>query len=234
LQFFTRHYQPTYKRGSSIFSAAQGRVVKAGEAKDGAPIVLIDLLMNARDAPRLRNGGVDRNGLPGLFKVWSASAWADLVNSLPNEEESVEIHGEASDEFARQLTAALNTLVTFGQDAKPDKPGSTPEPLTPQRRSVLDWARLWAKPGPWRRIRSLAAWCKLDPEGRVRIALTTTFFSQVGAVELAKLTQNKFGRLAVTYGLAEDVPDNRVGGARATVLTAAASTPLADEQQPQG
>jgi hypothetical protein len=141
---------------------------------------------------------------------------------------------EAAEEFSRLLTAALNSLVTFSQEPKAYKPGTPPESLAPQRRSVLHWARLWAKPGPWRQIRSYAIWCKLDEQGRVRVALTTTFFDQVGARELAQFKQKKFNQLAILYGLAEKVDDNRVQGGRATILTAEASVPLADEAPPSG
>jgi hypothetical protein len=232
LRFFRTYYQPTFKRGTTVFSAALGREVKAGEARAAAPIALIRQLADARDAPRLRNASVDWRMLPSAFYTWSGSAWVDLLAGVPLEEQSVEVHELAYEEFTRKLLAALACMVTFGQDVKSDKPGVRSEAQAPQRRSVLDWCRMWAKPGPWRRIRSLALWTRIDEQQQVRVALTTVFFSQVGANDLAALSQRQFNALAITYGLAEDVEDNRAGGFRATFLTAEVTRPLPDESPP--
>jgi hypothetical protein len=77
-------------------------------------------------------------------------------------------------------------------------------------------------------------WTRIDAQQQVRVALTSSFFSQVGANDLAALSQRQFNALAITYGLAEDVEDNRAGGFRAPFLTAEATKPLPNESPPAG
>jgi hypothetical protein len=80
--------------------------------------------------------------LPSVFYTWSGSAWVDMLEGIPLEEQSVEVHELACEEFTRKLQAALLFMNTFGQDTKPDKVGVRSEARAPQRRSVLDWCRM--------------------------------------------------------------------------------------------
>ncbi len=222
---FKQRYAPVFRRGTTLYSSALGREVRLGEACAGAPIALIEKLAGATDAPRDRKGNRDRAALPYFFNQWCRSAWADLLGGLPEEEVTAEISESAQDEFRGKVTAALLTLVSMGrrvQDAKEGQEGRRPETEI-ERRSLLDWCWQWAKPGRWESVRSYMLWTRREPTAGfahvLKIALRVELFNQIGRADLAKLTQNKFDRLAAQYGVGEPRENAKVNGTRCTILT---------------
>lgn len=219
LGFFRTKYQPIFRRGTVLYSSALGREVKPGEACYGAPIELLNALATASDAPQVRTGGVDTAALPKFFNTWVRSAWMDLLDGLPEEEGAVEVSDMAQEEFWAKVSAGLHTIVAMGHHQHDQRGGTTEV----QRRSLLDWCNLWAKPGRWQQVRSYQLWIRREPHPgggeRLAIALRVEVFRQAGQSDLSKLTQNKFGRLAALYGVAVDKPNTKVNGYRASILT---------------
>ena len=83
LRHFRLKFDPTFRRGTYLYSRALGREVRQGEALAGAGKDLIDQLETASDAPR-NESGVKRVALPYFFRTWAPSAWVDLLASLPS------------------------------------------------------------------------------------------------------------------------------------------------------
>jgi hypothetical protein len=214
-RFFAEYYQPVFRRGTVLYSGFLGREVRMAEACGGAPIALIDRLAAADDAPCDNKGNRDRAKLPYFFSTWCRSAWADILRELPEEEATIEISDTAGEEFRGKVSAALHTIVGMGHRMQDGRGSETDI----QRRSLLNWCELWAKPGRWAQVRSYALWTRLEPQGNgqvLRVALRVELFGQVGRQE--KLTQNKFDRLAGQYGVAEERENAKVNGTRCTVL----------------
>jgi hypothetical protein len=214
LGHFRAAYRPIFRRGPVLYSDTHRREVKMGEACCGAGIDLIEQLAGAADVPRERKGQIDRGALPHFFATWARSAWVDLLASLPEEEDGDEILDEARDEFRDRVSAALLSIVCLSY-----KPSSSSghEAAQVQRRSLINWCQVFAKPGRWQGVRSYQLWTRLDQEaGPLRVALRTGLFSQVqGCAQLARLTQNRFTRLCEKYGVGTK---DRVQGQRAVVL----------------
>src|SRR5262249_46987524 len=108
---FRTRYDPTFRTGTSLYSNLLGREVKMGEACCAPPIELVDLLLHAKDAPRGKHG-VERDAIPKFFWNWCKSAWRDLLDSLPVEDEGAEIAEGAAEDFRGKVAAAMLTHVT--------------------------------------------------------------------------------------------------------------------------
>jgi putative DNA primase/helicase len=199
LEHFRQKYNPVFRRETALYSGTLGRQVKPGEALAGAGIELIGLLATAIDAPR-NDSGVKRSGLPWFFKTWAPSAWRDLLDSLPDEPATEEISDPAREQFRGRVMAVMAALVNLAY--KHQRRDGTVEV---QRRSIADWARIFAKPGRWEGVRGYKLWCRWD-EGRLRIALRVELFSQIpGFCDLAFLGQRKLGALAELYDVGTGV-----------------------------
>ncbi len=105
LSYFWRTFDPTFRRGTSAYSAKLGREVKASEATWAPPKPLLDLLAEAADAPADKNG-VKRRALPQFFNIWAKTAWMDVLLALPDEEKAEVVGGVAEEEFAAHLAGA--------------------------------------------------------------------------------------------------------------------------------
>ncbi len=154
-QHFVERYRPTFRRGAVIYSEALGREVRASEACYAASTELLALLESAVDCPKSEKG-TKRELLPRFFTTWAPVAWRDLLDQLQEEEQSAEVVGSAAEEFRRKVAAGLHTHVALGnyrQDA-----GET----VVERRTLLNWASLFAKPGAWKQVRTYLLWCRLD------------------------------------------------------------------------
>ena len=68
-----------------------------------------------------------------------------------------------------------------------------------QRRSLIDWCRLFAKPGAWKSVRSLALWCRLDENGQLQVAMHHRLFGQIRRGNLAPETHRRFVELCERY-----------------------------------
>jgi len=210
---FQERYQPRFRRGTAIYSDSLGREVKPTEACFAADKSLLAKLAMANNAPLDKRGEVDASALPRYFWTWSKSAWAELLHTLPEEEATEEISASAEEQFRRQVAACLFAQVVFAQvvDAKT---GAAEQ----QRRTLLQWCQLWAKPGKWEQVRSALLWCRKDTGGQLCLALRVELFGQYGPRELTSLSQRAFGRLAELYGVGEA---QRAAGERVVELSQA-------------
>jgi hypothetical protein len=210
---FRTSLNPLFRRGTAVYSDALGREVKQGEACYGATGELIELLAGAADAPRYSDGSVKRIALPQFFNTWAPVAWKDLVNELPEEEGADQISDSAEEQFKRKLAGILLHIeaLKYGR-----KDGSDEEPDI-QRRSLIQWCQLFAKPGRWQAIRSFQLWCRKTDDGTLAVALRKDLFLQVSAgSQLAHLGEKTFSTLCGKYGVGESI---RAGGDRAVALT---------------
>jgi hypothetical protein len=131
-----------------------------------------------------------------------------MLAALPEEEEAEEVSDKAGLDFAKQVVAALHTIVNVGY-----RHGNAGEPTEVQRRSLIDLCVSWGKTDGWAKLRSYNIWtCK--NAGRVCVALRSELFGQLG---LPKMTQNTFGRLCEHYELG--TRQDKVCGQRAVVLS---------------
>lgn len=206
--FLRDAFDPIFRRYENLWSRSRGRLVRRAEILGGAPTTLIEMLGAAIEARRNEDGTAQRSCLPKLYREWAPTALADLLAALPEEEGSAEVEESAGLVFRRQVASAFFTQVTLAKDEENRE--------IQIRRSLIDWCFAFAKPGPWQSVRSYLCWVRgsgID----VRVAIRAELFGQLGPRELADMTQNKFGRLSVTYGVGE--PDRRVCGRRVVELT---------------
>ena len=110
---FKKTYQPVFRRGSALYSALQGREVRAGEACYAPGKDLAEKLMTATDAPRDGNGP-RRSGIPQFFRTWAGSAWKDILDSLPEEEQAGEVSHFAEEQFRAELSKAMKRTFPLG------------------------------------------------------------------------------------------------------------------------
>jgi hypothetical protein len=164
----------------------------------GAPSDLIDRLAAAHEAQRTEDGDVVRSRLPGLFRTWAPTAWADLLALLPDETASEEVATPARESFRALMVRALLTEIALQYRHQGD---GTVDDV--QRRPLIDWAKLFAKKGVWADVRRLRIWSRLDGEpARLRVALRAELFGgQVRCAELAKLSPTEFAGLCEAYGV---------------------------------
>jgi hypothetical protein len=210
LAYFRERYQPVFRRESALWSATLGRAVRPGEACNSPTWELVKKLATAADAPTANSAPV-LDKIPEKFRTWAGVAWQDLLNELPDEPDSAEVTDTAAEEFRRRLTAALTTVIALGHSYRKDGVDVTET----QRRALVDWAALWAKPGPWGDVRSYRAWHRLDDGGRLHMALRVDLFAQLGRRELSDMTQRQFARLCELYGLGVA---GKAGGERVVIL----------------
>jgi hypothetical protein len=208
LRYFKERYEPVFRRGSVLFSGKFGREVKATEAYQGATIQLIEQLGGAEDAPKWADGGIKRADLPRFFSTWAKVAWANLLDELPEEEAASEVNQTAKEEFEARLADALNTIVTLGHEYKQGADAASKV----ERRSLLDWCVLFAKPGGWKAIRSYRVWAKKEGD-RIAVAMRAELFGQLNK---PRVTQRQLGDLAGLYGVGTRA---KVAGERAIELS---------------
>lgn len=212
LAYFKRRYAPVFRSGRNKITTTTGAEVLRSEACTLPGIDLIDALAEATDAPRTKQGIV-RDELPRFFRNWAPVAWADLVDDLPEEEDSAEVNDMAKERFRARVSAALNYIVSIGYQHKKG------EAVDVQRRSLIELCAAWAKPGKWESVRSYNLWTRKEPgePPRLRVALRVELFSQIARGSL-EMTQNKFDRLAELYGVGIGQEDFKVKGRRCTEL----------------
>ncbi|MBL8799666.1 MAG: bifunctional DNA primase/polymerase [Planctomycetia bacterium] len=195
-EFYRRWFCPTFRNDNAIYSATFGRLVALGDVRAGPPGELVNVLLAATDCPRLEDGQPKESSVPGLYRNWIGTAWTDLVGSLPTEEESVEVSECAKDDFRRLVAAVLHSIVAYGCT---EKTRNGDERTEIQRRQIIEWCQLWAKPGPWAKVRSHLAWCRKSPQGVLEVAIQVGIFDQVG--RKVKWSKTRFGQLCFLYGV---------------------------------
>ena len=216
--YFRERYRPQFRRGNAIF-CADGAEVPMNVACAVPDSKLIARLSKACDAPCYQGGGVRHNALPGFFKTWAKVAWGDLLGELKDEDEAdLGQDAPARDEFRRLVRAAMVQEIVLG-----DVIGRTGATQT-ERHSLIGWCEKFAKPGPWRSIRSKKCWCKIIelPEGelRLKVAIRHELFAQVHTdLRLRNMAPTTFARRAAKYGVGRTGgKDNRPHGLNAVIL----------------
>jgi hypothetical protein len=194
--FIISEFGPTFRSGDAIFSQKRGRLLRKSEVIGGAPSALVPALEYAAEMKRDENPAVTRSRVPKLYREWAATAYADLLASLSDEEESAEIAGDAAAAFRRKVAAAFFAQLTLGEEREDKEHGKFEIQV---RRSLVEWCVVFAKPGSWKSIRSYLCWSMRGEDGEVRIALRSGLFGQVGPRELAEYTQREFANLAEMY-----------------------------------
>ena len=153
------------------------------EATAGSPIVLIDELIHATDAPG--DGGVARGRIPQFFSTWARSAWADMLNELPDEEAAgASVH--AGDELAAKIASVLHTLATLGTN------NLAGHESRQQRRSLISFCEIWAKQRKLESIRSYQLWTCRDNDV-LKVAFRIELFGQAGIAQRRGIAAG-FGR----------------------------------------
>jgi len=220
LDYFRDLYRPQFRRGTAIYTASGETILKT-VACDVPNSRLIEKLASAIDAPKFAGGGVKRDSLPGFFRKWASVAWGDLLATLPDEDTAeLGIDGPAGEEFARLVREAMLSEVVLGDLHSND--GA----LRTERRSLIDWCHRFAKPGPWRGIRSKKCWCKVrEKDGgelELMVAIRHELFAQLSADRrLREMGQKVFARRADRYGIGSCPRDDRPHGLRCIVLASA-------------
>jgi hypothetical protein len=200
LDYFRALYRPLFKRGTTVYSDALGREVKHTEACFAPGIELAEKLAGASDAPTNKKGDeVELSAVPFFFRTWAPSAWKDMLAGVVDEERAAEVSAGASDEFRGRVSNGLFAQATYGVEVERDGVKEREQ----QRRTLLQWCSLWAKPVAWGQVRGALLWCRKDGEGRLWVAVRVELFGQFGPRELAGLTQRKFADLCELYGVGE-------------------------------
>ena len=162
----------------------------------------MEQLTAAAESARDDDGNAIRGKLPSLFKTWAPVAWGDLLAQLPEEGQGGEVCELAEDEFRRRIGAALLTFVSLGntyvgQDGVPQ--------TIVERRPLLVWAQMFAKPGGWQSVRGYRLWSRQEgepPDRRCRVALRAELFGQLpGHSDLAQMSQRRLTELCELYGI---------------------------------
>lgn len=205
---FRERLKPKFRRGQAVFSETLGREVKPSEGCFAPDRMLVNKLAHATDAPKDTNGAVDPKRLPKFYRDWARSAWAELLNGLEEEADTSEVVGSAEEEFRRAVASGLHEQVTLGR-----------EDADPERRSFIDWADRFAKPGRWSQVRSYLIWCRRDGEtAPASIAVRVELFGRVRLAGLAEMSHRRFAALAALYGVGR-ADECRAGGQRCVELT---------------
>jgi hypothetical protein len=220
LDHFRKHYRPVFRDGSAVHCAG-GRVVPMNEACAVPDSRLIAKLAGANNAPRFKGGGANVNALPGFFRAWAKVAWGDLLRELPDEDQAdLGALGDAREVFRRLVRDALLCEVTLSRTVKA---GPRTEESRVERRTLIDWCRVFARPGPWRAIRGKKCWCKVveiaGGELVLKVAVRQELFAQMRSDPLLiKMTPSTFTRRAQRYGLGTSEREDRPHGYTAVVL----------------
>jgi hypothetical protein len=188
-------FDPTFRRGDKFWSGKLNCEIGRGQVCQALTTDIIPALMDAKDFPWDKHGP-DRSKVPSIYRQWAPFAWADLLQSLPEEPDTGgEISGGAEEEFQGIVTAALMSIEGFAHTFR----DVNSEKTEVQRRSLLDWCRLFAKPGPWQSVRSLSIWCRRGDDGDVQIALHQRLFGQIRRP--MPHSHRKFAALCESYGI---------------------------------
>lgn len=211
LEHFRKTYRPKFKRGNAIHTES-GELVPMTVACALPPSALIAWLATASNVPRFASrcgnpGDVKEESLPKFFSTWARTAWADLLNELPDED-TAELgeNAPARDEFRRLVSEAMFTPVMLGHAI--ERNGGLPSELRVETRPLVKWCEKFAECGQWEDIRDRACWCRqvirpTDGLCVLSIAIRHELFSQLKADrKLREMGPTKFTTRAKRYGVA--------------------------------
>ena len=191
---------------------------------------LIDRLKEADDAPLDSNGNVKTEKLVSFFRTWAPVAWGDLVTdpNLPEEAAAGEMVESAAEEFRRQLSASLLTIVAMGYTHHGEDGAIHTEV---ERRPLIQFADLWAK-GSWEDMHGYRIWSmKAGTPPVLRVAIRPELFGQLHFRDLASLSYQEFREHIETYNLGRPIRV-RGGGVRAVELEPGYLADLLDLGEP--
>jgi hypothetical protein len=209
--FFVAEFEPSFRRGDAIWSAKRGRLMKRSEILGGASTKLIDLLTGAFEATRNDEGKVLRKCLPKLFRDWAPTAYADVLETMPDEPDGDEIVYSAAAEFRRKMASVMWEPITLA--IVEEKKGEIQV-----RDSLFGWCRLWANTSFWSPIQHYLCWtCKRQKGQPPRIALRAGLLTQLHRHDLGDLSQKAFSQLCEKYGVGF-VPPGKACGQRVVEL----------------
>ena len=117
---------------------------------------------------------------------------------------------EAEDQFRLRVTSLFQALVTLGERINKE----TETQL--DKRPLINWAVLFAKPGPWQSVRGMQLWSRKPgaEDSPPDIAMDHGLTSQVnGFADLSLMGRKRFTRLAVLYKIGSET-ETRVKGKR--------------------
>jgi hypothetical protein len=200
-----------------LYSDALRREVRPSEACFGAPENLLMLMGKASDAPRDKRGELDLDALPGRFKKWAPHAWAELLGQLPDEDQAEEVSDSAGEDFRAAMSAVLYHIVPLGREVRQGDQTET----RVERRSLIDAARVFARPGSWQSVRDYQIWCRQGEGGALEVAIRSGLLSQVPSGTLAGLKPKQFAHKCALYDVGAAGDDCRPGGSRAVRLAPA-------------
>ncbi len=215
--YFAERYKPVFKTSGNGIHCEDGEEVLPSVACSAASSKLIAQLATASDAPRYQTGIIKTASLPAFFKTWAATAWTDLRDTLPTEDDA-ELGGDAParESFRGMVRAALLSLQCLGGK---DENGVRDF----ERASLIEWARRFAKYNRWSSVRSFPLWCKQRADGGAfvtMVAFSHDLLAQIGADRsLVKMGPNRFARLAKKYDVGSANRNERPQGKWAIVLT---------------
>jgi putative DNA primase/helicase len=225
--YFRDRYCPDFKEGDCLYSRSERRLIRRQEACAALPPDLIEPLSTATNVPIFKPGSVNKEALPGFFRKWAATGFAALLQEVPEQAEA-ELGGDApaAEEFRQLIRQALTTEFALGRtlSVQNHRSGKVEQERRIELRSLIDWCRLFAKPGPWRSIRSKQCWTKLEirPDGEcfVRIAIRHELLAQLKAdPRLCRMPPKRFASLALQYGVARaGGPDERAHGRHVLII----------------
>jgi hypothetical protein len=197
LDYLRAKYGPTFRRGANIWAESLGREVSRAEACAAPTSDIIPALLAAANFPRDTEGRPKLNAVPSTYRQWAPMAWADLLGSLPDEADSPEITETAAEQFRAVVANAMMHIEALAHRHQTGKE----ERVEVQRRSLIEWCRLFAKHGPWQSIRSLELWCRLDNQGHLQVAMHQRLFGQIHRGHGAPSTHRRFVDLCQLYGV---------------------------------
>jgi hypothetical protein len=224
-QYYRDRYRPVFKDGNAIHTE-DGDDVKMAVAISVTNDQLIEALSKATDAPRTQEG-VKWGSLPRFFSTWAKTAWGNLLDSLPDED-NAELGADSppGDKFRQMVRDALLRPWNCGTVVRGRAQDHHNEPVQVERRPVISWCRRFAELGEWDDLRGLKIWFKEQDRGdghvKLMVALRHEVFGQIGGVDrrLTGMPPKKFARRAAKHGVGQSGgEDHRPQGNRAIVLS---------------
>jgi primase-polymerase (primpol)-like protein len=195
--FWFQEYDFIFKRGKDLYSAKEGGPVPRSEVCDAPCSELVELLLEATDAP------ADDEDLHKHFSKWAKTAYKDELRERPPEEATGEVMPLAMEQFRLLVRGALRTVVSLGENYPGNKEGASKTEV--QKKPLIEFVRAFAQHNAdkWGSVRGMSIWSRLK-DGRIQVALRVELFQELRCCpDLAKLTYDKFADLCVLYAVGE-------------------------------
>lgn len=212
LNYWRARYDFAFRREDRAWSRIRGAEVRFSAVNRGPATPLLLALRTAQ-------GGQPEKLIRREWPGWVSTAWADLLENLPDEAECEEVFALAEDRFRRRLAKALGRIVTVGRRVhgadkqKADSASHDQGDTEIEQHSLIELCRKWmGSAAAWGSIRGWWLWTRrrAEDEGKQlsecipRVALRPELFGQLsGLQDLAELGTEEFRRLCVLYNFGE-------------------------------